>query len=245
MKLDREASHKLTRVLRHRVGDPLELLDPGGGLFSAVIRSVGSASVTLEVQDPIESPHRCEGDVPKIILYQAIPKGPKFDLIAQKVTEIGVAHLIPVLSERSFGHDLNGAKWESKAKRLSKIIKEATLQSERAQVMAIDSPISIRDIPNHFADICPAGLKLHFDEDADPIKNHISRMIPVRASLSGSAFGIVIGPEGGFASNERAFLRASGFTSVSMGAQVLRVETAALVAIALLHYEWNRPPNLV
>ena len=147
------------------------------------------------------------------------------DFLVQKTSELGVARIVPVVTERSVarpgaeGADGKRARWE-------KIAREAARQCGRADLPIVDPPVALAEAlagPD-----LPARRLALFEGE---------RSRSLRAALEGTqpaATALLVGPEGGFAPAELAVARAAGFEAVGLGERILRVETAAIVAVALV-----------
>ena len=145
------------------------------------------------------------------------------DFLVQKSSELGVARIVPVVTERSVARPDADA---GKRARWEKIAREAARQCGRADLPIVDPPVALAQAlggPN-----LPARRLALFEGE---------RRLSLRAALAGieaAATALLIGPEGGFAPAELAVARAAGFEAVGLGERILRVETAAIVAVALV-----------
>jgi 16S rRNA (uracil1498-N3)-methyltransferase len=148
-------------------------------------------------------------------LFQSIIKKDNFELIVEKCTEIGVSAFHPLISERSEKKDLN-------VERLNKIAKEAAEQSGKTKLSKIFNPEKLEKA------IASFGEELFV---LDFVGENLSKTISITKNKK---IGILIGPEGGWSDNERIWLGDMGIKSVSIGFQILRAETAAIVASALI-----------
>jgi 16S rRNA (uracil1498-N3)-methyltransferase len=213
--LDGEAYRHLCRVLRSRVGDELVLFDGRGTEIDARVSAIDGRRVTVALGARRQVPAAAA----LITLVQALPRGERMDLIVQKTTELGVARIVPVLGERSVAHPP-----ASRARRWQTIAEEAARQSGRADVPEILAPTTFTAGLGLCA-ACPTRLALWEDE----------RHTTLRSALPGDgrALALLVGTEGGLAPAEIEEARAAGFTTVSLGPRTLRVETAAIVAVAL------------
>jgi 16S rRNA (uracil1498-N3)-methyltransferase len=156
-----------------------------------------------------------------VTLIQGIARGDRMDLIVQKATELGVARIVPVLSRRSIVR-LDWDQAQAKAAHWRSIAVNACEQCGRNRLPLIDSP---RPLLEHLAAPAIAGARLLLEPDA---------AAAAPEHTVGNAAQIVIGPEGGFDSDELEAFRISGFSPVRLGPRVLRTETAAIAALAWL-----------
>jgi 16S rRNA (uracil1498-N3)-methyltransferase len=213
--LDDRAAHHVVRVLRRRRGDALELFDGLGRRADAEIveahrRHGCRVRVRGVAERSVESPLRIE-------LVQAMAKGEKMDWIVQKATELGVATIRPVVSDRS---DVRPDGAERRLSRWRDIAIGACEQSGRNVLPRIEAPVALAE--------------LSVDARTRRVLSPTARRGLAESSLAGDAVCIAVGPEGGFADGELDSLASSGFEEVALGPRVLRTETAAVAAVALL-----------
>ena len=210
----------LTRVLRLRVGDTLAARDVHGRRYRMRIGRLGRTSCNIELV-PEETQAGEAGPAapsgPRLTLLQCLPKGRKIDLIVRQATEAGVSRIVPVLSERSLG-----TAGEERGARLRRIAEEAMEQSGRDRLPDIDDPRPLASIAR---DRWETGILFH-EASAGAVPLH--RLL----AHGPTEVCILIGPEGGFAPAEVEVLAAAGFRIAHVGETVLRVETAAIYAIA-------------
>jgi 16S rRNA (uracil1498-N3)-methyltransferase len=213
--LDGEPHRHLAKVLRLQPGDALQVFDGGGTEIEARVLAVGPRTIELAL-----GPRRAVALAPvRITLLQAVPKGERMDLIVQKATELGVAAIVPVLAGRSVAKPGAG-----RARRWQTIAQEAARQSGRADVPEVSDPLPLADA----VAAAPEGTRLVLWEE-----EHGQSL---RRALDGSAAAVtlLVGPEGGLAVSEVVEARSHGFVPVGLGPRILRVETAAIVALALV-----------
>jgi 16S rRNA (uracil1498-N3)-methyltransferase len=221
------ASH-LARVLRARVGDEVILFNGDGREFYGAIETLRGSRVAASVGEgrPVdrESPLG-------ISLVQCVPRGDRMDFIVQKATELGVARIVPVLSQRSVVR-LDKDQAQSKAAHWRAVAVSACEQCGRNRLPAIEAA---QPLLNYLGDSAPGtGLRLVFEPEAD---SHPRATVPEArrpADIGIAAVEIAIGPEGGFAGDELEAFRVAGFSKVALGPRVLRTETAAIAAVAWL-----------
>jgi len=218
---EQTASH-LVRVLRLREGDACVLFNGDGMDHRARIVESGKRRTVVEVlgAEPVEneSPLR-------IVLLQGIARGEKMDLILQKATELGVARIVPVESERSEVR-LDGARLARRIEHWRAVVVAACEQCGRARLPALEAPASIASVDDAAGG---TGLRLTLD----PQGEHVLASLTSRLSAD-DAVVIAIGPEGGWSPRDREHLRAAGFEGLRLGPRILRTETAGLAAIAAL-----------
>jgi len=224
----REAHH-MSRVLRMGRGDELVLLDGKGGRFLAGIQSVSHEGIKVQIRKPLDP---VQPSPFKITLCQAVIKSASMDYLIQKTSELGVTRISPFFSSRSVVH-LKADRQRKKSNRWREIAHSAAKQCNRDIPPEIGAPESFDKQLALFSKA--PGLKVILWEREtsrdlkDLLQNHES---------SGSFTGMV-GPEGGFTPEEVSAAQHAGFIPVSMGSRILRAETAALVLVAIVQYEWG------
>lgn len=220
-----ELVNQISRVFRLGSGDKIVVFDGSGNDFECVLLEVpldfargkkprGGSQLHLavcEVRPSRFMPTR------KVVLYQAIVKKDKFEWITEKATELGVTDIVPVITERSEKKDLN-------MERLQKIAVEASEQCGRGDVPVVHSARS--DLAQVFSQPVAndgsesiRGVAFHTDGGA-------------RSDLAGQSLAVFIGPEGGWSPAELDMFHANKVSICSLGKQVLRAETAAVVALS-------------
>lgn len=218
--LSLEDARHAFRVLRLKPGDDVIALAEGAR-WTARIAEISEKGGAVELMAELPgNESRVE-----ITVYQGLPKAEKLELLAQKLTELGVARLVPVRMARSVAK-LEGA---SRVERLNKIAREAVKQCGRSRPMEILLPMDWRAA---LADMKSMELMLAPWELSQPVRMaDIHKQAPMAREI-----GILIGPEGGM---EEAEVRESGARQVSLGPRILRAETAALTAAALAMAFWG------
>ncbi len=224
---DEALVHQLERVFRLHAGDSVMLLDNTGWQYTAEIVSLEKTEGVFRIIEKHEVPStKIAQQVPSVILFQSLPKKDKFEYVLEKGTEIGLAGFVPVLSDRSEKLAIN-------EERCQKILVEASEQSERATVPTL--------VP-----ICPIDeLFAKYGADTEFVAFHLTGRqwsAELRGEIFGQAekagkrggVGILVGPEGGWTDRELALFKDRSVPVVTAGSQVLRTETAAIVAAALV-----------
>jgi 16S rRNA (uracil1498-N3)-methyltransferase len=226
------ASH-LARVLRARAGDEVILFNGDGREFCGAIETVRGSRVTASVGEgrPVdrESPLG-------ISLVQCVPRGDRMDFIVQKATELGVARIVPVLSQRSVVR-LDKDQAESKAVHWRAVAVSACEQCGRNRLPAIEAA---QPLLNYLGGSVPGtGPRLVFEPESESQPRSAGRDAPHPADIGIGAVEIAIGPEGGFAGDELEAFRVAGFSKVGLGPRVLRTETAAIAAMVWLQARYG------
>ena len=209
-----EARH-LARVLRAKLGDAVTLFDGSGRSWSARIVALGRGEVALEVGELRQSP---PAGTPAVTLAVALPKGERQKWLVEKLTELGTARLVPLVTERGVAEATPAA-----LERLKRGVIEACKQCGRDSLVAIGDPASVAEI---VATKPPAAVGVVADPTGGPLDR-----IPWRQAAE--VIGLV-GPEGGFTAEELAAADAAGWPRVTLGSYVLRIETAAMALAARL-----------
>jgi len=223
--LPRDTASHLAKVLRARDGDELILFNGDGGEFLGTIEAVRGSRVSASVGESRavdrESPLR-------ITLLQCVPRGDRMDLIVQKATELGVARIVPALSQRSVVR-LDRAQAESKLVHWRAVAVSACEQCGRNRLPIIEAA---QPLLHYLGEPATAtALRLVFEPESAP------QAFGSALESGGAALGaveIAIGPEGGFASDELEAFRVAGFSQVGLGPRILRTETAAIAALVWL-----------
>ncbi|MGB5983913.1 MAG: 16S rRNA (uracil(1498)-N(3))-methyltransferase [Desulfobacterales bacterium] len=223
-----EAAHIAT-VLRMQVGEELLLLDGSGWEYRARIVKLGKNRVRVQISDR----RPCIGE-PRLDLTvaQALLKEKKMDRLVRRLTELGVARLIPFSSQRAVPQP-NAQRWAARVRRWERIAQEAMKQCHRGRTPNLRAPITWESLLSASADY---DLSILFWETADTPLSAIARMHPlqtVRRML------IILGPEGGFHPDEIAAARSQNILTATLGPRILKADTAALTATALTQFLWG------
>lgn len=223
---DADQSHQITRVLRLRSGDRVLVLDGVGQEFEVILQSIAHAQATGSITE-----RRPAGGEPyvRLTLYQSLLKREKFEWVLQKGTELGIACFVPVISSRSLIRDTADSKPE-KLLRWQRIIKEAAEQSGRGVLPQLSTPVQF-----------PSAVAGSASHDCALIAWEKASEKTIRSALKRDSklvnIGLFIGPEGGFERAEFEEAVAQGISPVTLGPRILRTETAAVVAAALVFHE--------
>lgn len=169
----------------------------------------------------------------RVTLVQGLAKGDKLDLVVEKVTEIGVEAVLPVAFARSVVK-LDAARAAKRGERLRRVALAAAKQSQRTCVPTVHDPITASGLPGHLAVF---DLVLVAWEDASGDAPGIGDALAAADAPRDARIAIVVGPEGGLTTAEVDALVSAGAITVSLGATVLRTETAGILSAALCVYE--------
>lgn len=215
-----EAGH-LTRVLRVEAGQRYEISD-NQQLYLGEVEWARKSEVRFRIIEKLP----CAEPLVRLHLYPALIKFDHMEWTLEKATELGVAAITPLLSERS-EKGLDKAA-EKRTQRWRKIIRESAQQCRRWQLPELNALTGVKRIGS------PEGIRLLLEESVAP---PILRALPAVRD-AGQVVHVMVGPEGGWTDGERALLAGFGWTAVSLGATILRAETAATAALAILAAVW-------
>ncbi len=225
LKLDREASNHLSRVLRLKVGNPVILFNGDGADYHGVIEAIDRNQVSVHLKDhkpvDVESPLY-------IHLYQGVSRGDKMDLTLQKGVELGIKEFTPLLTERC-GVKLEPKRWERKVQHWEKVIQSACEQCGRSALPKLNPVIDLSIALEQ------ANSSHHFflhPEANDSFRSYSE-------SKPSGAITLWVGPEGGFSDIEVEQALTNSITPVQLGPRVLRTETAALAAVSVMNTLWG------
>ncbi len=212
-----EAFRHLAIVCRGRPGTQVQLFNGDGFEYPATIQSVHKREVVLEVGEAVA----VERELPIAIdVACAIPKGERIDLLVEKLTELGVRTLIPLLTTRSVV-----APRPAKLERLRRIIVEASKQCGRNRLMQLAAPMTLAEVLSQHA---PGfGRLIAHPYLVEGRSWRSLSEIPGETLASGVV--LLVGPEGGFTDQEIVEMTEQGGQCIGLGSRILRVETAALV----------------
>ena len=212
--------------LRIKIGERIVFVDEDKNRYLVAVTHAGKDSITGNI---IDKTVLIRKHGVSINLVQAIPKGPKFDYIIQKSTELGVSAITPVISERCV---VRPEKEQAQAKllRWRRIALEAAQQSNRRDVPEIKTPVTFTEFLTSYGKV-DLKILLWEGEKEHGIKDILKNTKDVKS------VAVVIGPEGGFSENEVKIAVEKGFTSVSLGESILRTETAPIVILSIILYE--------
>ncbi len=223
--LSADETRHLRDVLRLKPGDIAFVFDGTGKEFRCLVSEVGRNSAELKVQERIETP----GIESPLHLTIAIGllKGEKFDLVVQKATELGVTSIIPLSTRYADIHLRDNRDAEKRVARWQRIAIEATKQSGRTVVPKVSLPQTFNSLVNEPGDSCRF---LFAEREGKPLAEAVA------PSVQQTNITALVGPEGGWASEELTQARDAGWQVLTVGGRILRAETAAIVISALLEH---------
>lgn len=222
LNLGEEESQHCIKVLRHRAGDEISVIDGEGTLFRCRIISDSAKGASAEILESFPDwgghPYRLE------MAVCPTKNMDRYEWFAEKACEIGLDSIVPVIGEHSERKVL-------KPQRLEKILLSATKQSLKGRIPQLKEAVSVKDYIGSLRDV-PDRMKLIaccFEDGSHP-------RISIRQALADmpekcQGISVLIGPEGDFSAEEAALAMKCGFIPVHLGPSRLRTETAALTAV--------------
>jgi len=204
----------LVRVLRVKPGQEFEV-SAGGVLRLGRVVSASAGQVEFELGEEIQN-----AALPNVTVYLSIFKFDRLEWALEKLTELGVAKIVPVIARRTEPHLAKAA--EKRVERWRKIAREAAQQSRRIVPPEIAEPVALKK-----AAVEAKGERIVLSE--------MEETVSLRAALAESTppLSLAVGPEGGWTGDELAMLTDAGWKPVSLGETILRAETAAIAAVAV------------
>jgi 16S rRNA (uracil1498-N3)-methyltransferase len=216
-----EQAHYIINVRRFNPNDEIMIFDGLGNSYKAQIISININKNEISGKI-ISSSYKIS--IFKVRLYTAIPKGSRFEWLIEKCAEIGVSEIMPINTKRSVNTEFS----KNKFKRYEKISIAASSQCGRNDIMRINYPLD-------FKSACKNAVANKSLINILPWEGESLSLLdatPVSSSYNGA--NIFIGPEGGFENEEIEFAKSMGVHTITLGGNILRVETAALVTSVLI-----------
>ncbi len=211
-----DALNYLLNVLRLREGDAILLFNGRDGEFLAHLTAVTRRAAILRVERLL----RPQTPLADLDYCFAPLKQARLDYMAQKATEMGAGRLVPVITNRTQVRRVNSARLRA----------NAVEAAEQCGVLAVPEASEAVDLADFLVSFPEKRLLVFCDEDA-PIANPVTAL----SGRSGEGVSVLIGPEGGFDEQERAAIaRLSNVARLSLGPRVLRADTAAVAALAIV-----------
>ncbi|HYX54352.1 MAG TPA: RsmE family RNA methyltransferase [Candidatus Limnocylindrales bacterium] len=217
--LGQNANH-LFRVLRAEAGQQFDVA-ANGVVRLGTIMSATVDKVEFHLGEEVESE-----SLPEIAVYLSIFKFDRMEWALEKLTELGVMRVVPVIASRSAHHLVKAA--DARVERWRKIVREAAQQARRATPPDVATPIELK-------------TALSGKEESRILLAEGEEALSLKAALAGKRppLALAFGPEGGWTSEELDLFAATGWTSASLGHTVLRAETAAIAAASVAFAELN------
>ena len=223
---DAEQSHQIRRVLRMKPGERCMALDNQGNELTVELVSCESDVCRARIVER----HKASEPKIQLLMILALTQRDKFEWMLQKCTEVGVSAFLPMVTSRTLVQD--PADTMSKYDRWRSILREAAEQCGRGKIPALLPAMSFGRAVEFSGREYGVRLLPWEGERQSHIKMHLREAQPGNTA-------VMIGPEGGFSTEEAGAAINAGFTPVTLGERILRMETAAVVAGALVMYEWG------
>ncbi len=234
--LDAEESGHCVRVLRHRAGDPIDVIDGLGTLYHCSLVDDAPKGAQAQVLSTVPG----FGGHPYHLTLGCCPtkNNDRFEWFVEKATELGVDDLVPLIGERS-------ERRVYKTERAQRIALSATKQSLKARIPAVWEPLSVKSFLEmaHQGDgeVVPGGDRASLKLIAYCFEEASAPRISIREALAGftgTDVTVLIGPEGDFSPEEARLALRCGYVPVHLGASRLRTETAAVTAAAAVYFRY-------
>lgn len=224
--------HHIFDVCRQQVGSHFEVLGDKDKAHLVEVTSLTKKSATAKIISTRTLPPLPK---PRLVLALSLSRYPVMDAVMEKAVELGVARVQPFYSDFSFIRKKDSLP-VSKQERWQKIVISATQQTGRGDLMNIAEPVALEELASQ-VNQNPRRRGLFAYEGTAPtgIKTYLQGISPLPAEVE--EFWVFVGSEGGFSSTEVQLFKAWGLEPVTLGDQVLRVETACIALLAVLKYE--------
>ena len=225
-RLDHDESGHCIKVLRHRCGDEISVIDGSGTLYHCRIMSDSHKGVEAAILSKEEG----WGGHPYHLHMAVCPtkNNDRYEWFAEKACEIGFDRLSPIIGEHS-------EKRVLKTERVGKVLVSAAKQSLKAAVPEIDEPVSVKEFIKSQSDTEVLRLIAYCFEDERVPRRSIKEVLD---GYQGKDIIVMIGPEGDFSKAEAELALENGFIPVHLGSSRLRTETAALTAVSAAYFRY-------
>lgn len=223
--IDGNLAHHIADVLRMTVGEKLELVFDDGVIAKGAVQKIEGNEVTVCTNEVV-----AEGNEPsvQVTLAQGLAKGEKMDLVVQKAVEVGAVAIIPLALDNSVVRFDDG-RATKKVERWQKIALEAAQQAKRDVIPKVGAVQSLAQALTNDYDLI---IMAYEGETEVKLKDVLTEKKYQNVLL-------IIGPEGGFSEEEVELCRNKGARTVSLGRRILRTETAGIVALSCIFYEYR------
>lgn len=221
-------AHQIRDVLRLKADEHIVVLDNQGAEYEVVLTSVNKNEIKGKIVEKREA--MGEPNV-KITLYQSLLGREKFEWVLQKCTEVGVVRFVPIITSRTIVRDCNNIT-AKKLGRWRRIITEAAEQASRGRIPELTSPVKLEEALSQQKE-----FDLLLMASTEHRSQSLRGILGGRDIGAGAVIALFIGPEGGFTEQEMQGGRDNGAIAFNLGRRILRTETAAMVASALILYQ--------
>ena len=218
-------AYHIGRSLRMRIGDIITVCADRVE-YRAKILSISDKEVVCDVLSAEKSENE---PTVNVVLYQALPKSDKMDLIVQKAVELGVYKIVPVITARCVSRPAKSG-YEKRVERYNKIALEAAKQSGRGIVPTVSEFMTVNEVIEKSKEFDLFFVPYECEE-----QKILKEILTSKSDVK--SVGFVIGPEGGFDLSETEKLHSSGIDTVTLGKRILRTETAGEAVLAMTMYE--------
>lgn len=223
--LEKDEAVHCIKVLRHKVGDTINIIDGKGAIYQCIISELLRDKVLVEIKNIRQD----WGAHPYRLTLAVCPtkNTDRYEWFVEKATEIGVDEIVPIIGTHSERKIL-------KTERLNKIILSATKQSLKGSIPHIQEPLSVKDFILQTSK-CDALKLIAYCFDGDTERKSIKEIL---YDFKGSSIIIMIGPEGDFSLEEVQEALKNGYQPVHLGNSRLRTETAAVTAASSVYFNY-------
>lgn len=225
--LGQEESQHCVKVLRHRPGDEISVIDGKGTLYLCRLCDASAKGAQADVLS--STPFWGAHDYDLTLAVCPTKNNDRYEWFAEKATEIGVDRIVPIIGDHS-------ERKVFKTERTRKILVSATKQSLKAKLPEVDEPLSVKEFIRMTQDSKALKLIAYCFEGEVP-RDSVKRMLE---DYDGRDIIIMIGPEGDFSVEEARLAISCGFTPIHLGASRLRTETAAVTAAEAVYFRYMK-----
>ena len=227
-RLDAEESGHCVRVLRHRAGDEIDVIDGLGTLYHCRLTLDSPKGAEAEILEV----HEGFGAHPYHLTIGCCPtkNNDRFEWFVEKATELGVDRIVPLIGEHS-------ERKVYKTERAQRIALSATKQSLKARIPEIAEPVTVKEFISCHSERSEESLRLiaYCFEDASIPRRSIVEVLKEMPAEAGHDVTVLIGPEGDFSPEEARLALEHGFVPIHLGPSRLRTETAAVTAVEAVY----------
>ena len=216
--------HHIAHVLRMKKGEELLISTGEDWDYLCVIENISEEFIVLSIKSENEAIRELDTE---LILYQALPKSDKMELIIQKAVELGVKRIVPIITKRVIVK-LDKKAEKSKIERWQRLSESAAKQSKRSIIPKIREPISFKECLEEIVFFDKAYLAYEEQRTTAATLNSWNKIRDYKS------IAVCIGPEGGFEDTEIELAKLAGFEIISLGRRILRTETAGFVVLSNL-----------
>lgn len=228
-----EDVNHIKNVLRKNVGDTLEICDAQNGEnFLCKIEEIKQEEILCKIIENLENTSEPNTYVH---IYQGLPKSDKMELIIQKSVELGVSEITPTNMSRCIVK-LEPKDARKKVERWQKISEVAAKQSGRDIIPKINNLCNLNEVINQCKEY-DVILLAYENEKENKLKNEIETLKKLQLEKSNLKIAVIIGPEGGMATEEVEKAKQNGIKIITLGNRILRTETVALNILSIIMYE--------